>query len=184
MWLCRCVCGNEKIIARDKIVSGKTVSCGCRRYRNSHPATIHGLSHTPEYHAWSGAKARCYKPSTPRYRYYGGRGVKVCVQWLNDFAMFLSDMGPRPSSDHCLARLNNDGDYEPGNCHWSLLDYQKMARKVCYVDFHGEKVILSNLCQRYGISRILARSRIRRGWAVEDAVTIPAGDLRRVNKHL
>ena len=181
LWLCVCVCGTEKIVARDKLVSGKTVSCGCKRYRKTQPAETHGLSKAPEWVAWSGAKGRCFNPKNKRFPYYGGRGITMCDRWRDDFEAFFSDMGARPSSRHSLDRIDTDGNYSPDNCQWSTLDYQKKNRRVCYVGFRGESVILSEIPRDSTVSLVLARARIARGWSAEDAVNVPAGSLTRWN---
>lgn len=173
MWLCRCVCGTEKVVARNKLVGGGTVSCGCRRYREGQPREMHGRSNTPEWRAWSAAKQRCFSPSNKRFKYYGARGISMCHEWADSFEAFIGYMGERPGDGYSLDRIDPDGNYEPGNCQWATLDHQKKNRRVCYVSFEGQQRILSELCEERGVPRILVRARIRKGWTVEDAINLP-----------
>ncbi len=93
------------------------------------PRKHHGLSKLPEYFIWYGMKTRCYNPHHVSFPLYGGRGIKVCDQWLHDVVQFLKDVGRRPSPLHSLDRLDNDGNYEPGNVKWSTAAEQMTNRR-------------------------------------------------------
>lgn len=78
----------------------------------------------PEYRTWVGMRQRCYYARAPSYRRYGGRGIRVCDRWRCSYEAFLADMGPRPSHQHSIDRIDNDGDYRPGNCRWATATQQ------------------------------------------------------------
>jgi hypothetical protein len=105
--------------------SGETRSCGClcsetTRARNTkHGLMARGAEH-PLYGVWNQMIQRCSNRKVASFRYYGARGIKVCDRWRSDFGAFVVDLGPRPSPQHQLDRVNNDGNYEPGNCRWAL----------------------------------------------------------------
>jgi len=124
-WLCTCDCGENKVIMSGNLHNGTSRSCGCR---NGQPR--HGLRNTPEYRAWSAMKTRCYNKKTgDKYRIYGGRGITVCREWLHNFPAFLEHIGNRPSTGHSLDRINNNGNYEPGNVRWATRKEQQQNRR-------------------------------------------------------
>lgn len=90
----------------------------------------HGFARKiPEYAVWAKMKDRCGNPSAKDYHRYGGRGIAVCQRWRDDFALFLADMGRRPSDQHSIDRIDNSGNYEPGNCKWSTVAEQNSNRR-------------------------------------------------------
>jgi hypothetical protein len=178
-WRCICDCGNEATIYMNALRRGQTKSCGClHRDICSRLSTTHGHTKrgqwSAEYRAWSCMLTRCENPNCKNYPNYGGRGIKVCEKW-HSFEVFFGDMGERPSPRHSLDRWpDNDGDYEPGNCRWATRRQQGRNRTTnAYVVVQGERLVLAEACERYGISHSRVRSRIKAGWPVEKAVVTP-----------
>ena len=126
-WKCKCDCGKTVTIRSGNLKNGNSQSCGCWR---SIANTTHGKSDAPEYGTWSGIKGRCNNPHNSSYRYYGGRGIKICDEWNSSFEEFLKDVGPRPSPEYSLDRINPDGNYEPGNVRWATPVEQLENRKA------------------------------------------------------
>lgn len=135
-WLCRCVCGTEKVVRTAHLRYGRVQSCGCyrgaltRARSLTHGHTVGGYKrHPPEYRIWQGMKRRCDTPTVHGYPNYGGRGIRVCDRWCHDFTAFYADVGQRPSPRHSLDRINNDGHYEPGNVRWATWSQQALNRR-------------------------------------------------------
>ena len=103
----------------------------------------HGMSTTPEYHAWINMKQRCYNENKEDYKYYGGRGISVCNRWFTSFENFYADMGDRPCSKHSLDRIDNNCNYKPSNCKWSTVTEQRLNRRQ-FKSILGEKHIIMN----------------------------------------
>jgi hypothetical protein len=128
-WLCRCSCGVEVEVITAHLTNGCTKSCGClNRDVARKNSTKHGLSYTSEYDCWVNMKDRCLNSKHKAYKYYGGRGIKVCDRWLNSFENFILDMGKKPAPELSLERIENDGNYEPGNCRWATSKEQRLNR--------------------------------------------------------
>lgn len=129
-WLCRCDCGVTRAIQGQSLQKGRSRSCGCRRAETLVALkSTHRQSYSAEYYAWQDMKARCSNPKVRSYRNYGARGIQVCERWQLSFDAFFADMGRRPSSQHSLDRIENDGNYEPGNCRWATRSEQRKNQR-------------------------------------------------------
>lgn len=103
------------------------------------PRTSHGLYKSYIYATWWGMRKRCYNPKHTSFKDYGGRGIVVCDEWVDDFLQFVRDMGERPSEQHSLDRKDNDGPYSPANCRWATASEQVQNRrlaKICRNKLH------------------------------------------------
>lgn len=171
-WRCKCTCGGETIVTTSSLIGGNTTSCGCHKVDMLRDRlTTHGLSKTPEYRAWINMRSRCENPRTPGYHRYGGRGIKVLY---SSFDEFLADIGPRPSPDHSVDRIDNDGHYQTGNCRWSLPTAQNRNTSVnVELTWRGETKTLVEWSELLGIRLNTLIYRVRRGWSTDRALSQP-----------
>lgn len=123
IWFCKCDCGNVKYVPSCYLRNGEVKSCGCAK-------NFHGFSKERLYEEWRSIKKRCTDKNNDSYKYYGGRGIKVCDEWANDYVSFrnwsyANGYNPALASKWCsLDRTNNDGDYAPSNCRWTTATVQ------------------------------------------------------------
>jgi hypothetical protein len=174
-YFCICECGSQVVVNGSNLMSkySATKSCGCLQREKR---VKHGGWKLPEYGIWSSMKSRCNVPATKYFENYGGRGIKVCEAWMNSFAQFIADMGPRPSSRHSIERRNNDGDYEPGNCFWSTRRDQMRNTRQNHLITYGEKTqCLTAWAEELGMEAATLFCRVgpRYQWSVEKAFETP-----------
>ena len=135
-WLCKCDCGNKKIISSTHLISGLTKSCGCLGKENRTKSRAkHHKTNTKLYYVWKGMKQRCYNPNNKYYYNYGGRGITICDKWKDDFEEFYKWSVKNGYVENALHksctidRINNDGNYEPSNCRWVDMKIQSNNRR-------------------------------------------------------
>ena len=144
-WLCKCDCGNTTIVSSDSLNSGHTSSCDClRRERSSvalsrlassrtgekNPSYKHGDTGSKLYYVWAEMIQRCSNPSHRRYEDWGGRGIKVCEEWRNDYSAFKNwAVSNGYKEGLSIDRINNDGNYEPTNCRWATSKEQNQNKR-------------------------------------------------------
>ena len=134
----------------------------------------HSKSHDRIYFIWQSMKDRCYNPNNKQYKNYGGRGIKVCDEWKNDFKIFL-EWANKNNYDSSLTidRINVNGDYEPLNCRWTTLkEQQNNKRNNVILAYKGEKHNVTQWADILNIPRSTIYTRLKRKWSIVDALNI------------
>jgi hypothetical protein len=172
-FLCKCDCGNTTIVRAYSLTIGHTTSCGC--YKKS-CTTTHGKSYSSEWRTWSHIKGRCENIHDRGYPDYGGRGIKLYKPWSDSFEAFYAFMGDKPSQKHSIERIDNNGNYEPGNVKWGTPKEQNNNTRANHViEHHGQRKTLAQWSEITGIPYFALWARLRYGWSVERAFTEKVG---------
>lgn len=162
IWLCNCDCGKSKEIPYGALTSGATVSCGCYHKDVLKKQFFkHGQVNSPTYSTWEHMKGRCLNPKNDQFFRYGGRGITICDRWKK-FENFLADMGERPEGKS-IDRINNNGNYEPGNCRWATLTEQaNNMRSNRNITYFGKTLSMTQWAKTLGINPVTISGRIHR----------------------
>lgn len=168
LWECRCDCGAVVVKTGGALRGGrKSCSTSCGIAASNRRRTQHGLAKGKEHRAWQAMKQRCLNPISPNYKNYGARGISVHPAWVDSFADFIADVGPAPGEGRrvSLDRIDNDGNYEPGNVRWatSVSEQLRNQRRTRRVEFDGAQMCLLAAADRAGIPRTTADARWRKG---------------------
>ena len=184
LWVCKCDCGNIKVLRPSEVKSGKIRSCGCLHdevcSKKATKFVNRVVDHKRLYSIYNGIKKRCYRPEEPRYKDYGARGIRMADEWLDStsgFDRFVEwSMVNGYTDEMTIDRIDVDGNYEPANCRWLPLPEQALnKRDTLWVEYKGERVQLLTLCNRFGVSYDTVHNRIYSlGWSVEAAVDTPS----------
>ena len=171
-WLCKCDCGNIKKIRGSSLNFGSTKSCGClwkeALLENGKKGTHH-MTNTQEYNIWAIMKQRCLNKNNPKYKNYGGRGIKVCEEWLK-FDNFYKDMGERPEGKS-IDRIDNEKGYFKENCRWATLKQQgRNKRNNRIITYKGKTMCLPEWAEALKITYSSLEHRLNRGWNLERAL--------------
>lgn len=172
-WVCECDCGGTVVTSTTHLRSGNTRSCGCILNELIKSRSLSRRRNSPEYQVWMSMRSRCNNAKHRSYAVYGGRGIKVCKRW-DDFDLFLKDMGPRPSLEHSIDRINNDGNYEPANCKWSTKKEQnRNSSNNLILTLNGVEKAAAQWAEDLGMIVQTIYSRKLKGWSDEQTLTTP-----------
>lgn len=184
-WMCKCDCGNIKNILGTHLISGNIISCGCGRkerflkfekeFSKENSYKIKRI-----YHIFNGMRQRCNNQKNKGYESYGGRGIIICDEWLNDFNIFASwAMNNGYEDDLTLDRIDVNGNYTPSNCRWVNMKTQENNRRdnirICY---NGESKTLKEWATSQNIPYSTIYTRYKNGLDIEKIIS--KKDLRRI----
>lgn len=175
-WICKCECGNVKVMASYYILRGNSKSCGCHRESCK---VKHGLYRTRIYKIYRSMISRCYNGSQDKYKHWGGKGITVCGEWLSDFVNFYNwSMANGYTDKLTIDRKDNSKGYSPDNCRWTTMMKQQQNRtNSLLVEINGEVKCLTDWANTSGITRSTISTRYYRGFRGSDL-------LRPLNVHV
>lgn len=190
-FVCQCDCGNTITVNRRYIVRGQKKSCGCInreiRERQARLKEWRTKYVKPEYkklrECWQKIKQRCYNSNERNYKYYGGRGIKMCPEWIEEKGMYVFcewALNNGYQDNLSIDRIDVDGDYTPENCRWiPLAEQQRNKSTTRYIEYKGETRCMAEWAEILNVDYDLLCARLSNGWTMEEAVTIPKGQHRK-----
>lgn len=165
-WICKCECGISRSVSSDRLISGRSLSCGCFKRRNydkygkERYKRIHGI--------WRNMNYRCYNKKSKSYKYYGERGVTVCEEWktVNPFVEWAINNGYDDNLE--IDRINPYGNYEPSNCRWiTMVEQQNNKTDNVYLEYNGTTKTMAQWSKEYEIRQNVFRKRLLSKWPLE-----------------
>lgn len=188
-WKCKCECGNITSVRGSHLADGSTTSCGCYQKELSSKkikelTTKHDLSNSRLYKVYKSIKSRCYYKNQPAYTNYGGRGIKMCDEWKNDFMAFHDWAYSNGYDENAelmkctIDRIDNDGNYEPSNCRWVSMKEQSLNKRTNHrVEYNGKSYTIKEISQIKNCSYGAIMWRLNNGWSVKDTFEVPIDNI-------
>lgn len=188
-YLCLCHCGNEFVTIGEHLADGHTKSCGCRlskissdRMKKLHKDgkckfhTKHGRTNSKLYNLWCGIKRRCTNINDAAYKHYGGKGIKLCCEWYSFEPFMIWSEANGYKDGLTIDRIDGTKGYSPENCRWVDVYVQNNNTSRNHVlEYNGEKKTVAQWGRIYNIPSYRIISRLKLGWTVEQALTLPKG---------
>lgn len=186
-WLCRCDCGKHSIVQGYNLAGGSVRSCGClQKEKASLVWKIHGMRKHPLYGTWTGIIDRCTNPNSRDYIHYGGRDITICEEWRHSFEAFHDHVSQLPhfgEKGYTLDRIDNNGNYEPGNVRWATwAEQRRNTQQNILLTLDGKTRCAAVWAEELGMKQATLRARLNRGWSAEQTLTTPVRTLRRSPK--
>lgn len=176
-WNCKCKCGTIRSVNHYSLINWKSLSCGCTsRERASEKIITHGYSKTRIYKIWKGMKKRCNNQNSSVYKFYGGRGISVCNEWMQSFELFYAwSIANGYKENLSIDRIDVNGNYCPDNCRWVDVETQHTnTRRNHMITIDGKTKILRDWSIESGVPASTIIRRLKDGWLEKDAVfTVP-----------
>lgn len=167
-WECKCECGNTAIVRSDSFQDGSIKSCGCAK----HNAKTHGFCGTKIYKRWEDMKSRCLNPNNKRFKDYGGRGIKIHQEWLDDFMNFYNWAMANGYDDKLsIDRIDVNGNYEPSNCRWVTQKIQMRNTRVNHlISYKGQTHCVVEWMQILGLKSRSIANKLYAGYPIEKLI--------------